>query len=354
MWGWSLGTRSAYTSDDGGRAVILPAPSRASARATTFLPSAAPISGYQKNTTRNGMHISHYNLQSTTKRCCRRLKSWLQEHVCKQNSQSNSKLPRCDVLLFVATPTEKEKLEEVARSLNLQFTRRQGKAFKYYDLGQVGTYRVMAVKSEVGAFGHDGSAARAIAAKIETHATGLVSLGMAFGTDPHKSTGFRGQNKGDVLVSRILLPYDNRRVRSVDGAVVTDYERVVPYHAKESLVKALRKHSMSSEWETHVHFGAMLTGGALIECARFRDDLVRRLSDRGELVIGGEMEGAGLLAASNPRAPTWIIAKGILDFADEERDPKSPQFARDRAIACECAAKFVLTALLSDNPDEQN
>ena len=300
------------------------------------------------------MPISLNNLQCATKRCYRRLKSWLRERVCTQISQSGPNLPRCDILLFVATPTEKKKLEEIALSLNLKFAPIQGKSFKYYDLGQVGTFRVMAVKSEVGAFGHDGSAARAIAAKTETHATGLVSLGMAFGAGSYESTDVRVQNTGDILVSRLLLPYDNRRVYSVDGAVITDYERVVSYYAKPSLVRVLRKHSISSEWESHVHFGAMLTGGALIKCARFRDELVRNLSNRGELVIGGEMEGAGLLAASNPRAPTWIIAKGILDFADEERAPNSPDFITDREMACELSARFVLTALLSFDPDEPN
>ncbi len=248
---------------------------------------------------------------------------------------------RCDILLFVVTPTEIKKLEEVAVSLKLTFAERKGRAFNYYDLGQVGTYRVMAVQTEMGPFSHDGSAARALIAKTETRATALVSLGMAFGISREK------QKLGDLLVSKILLPYDNRRVHSENGKMETGYENVRPHFAKESLISVLSKLSGEAEWSSKVSFGALLTGGARIHCAEFRDELVRCLSGHGEPVIGGEMEGVGLLAASHPENPIWIIVKGISDFADENR---ATEVKIGRPIACENAAKFVLSALRNFNP----
>ena len=59
-------------------------------------------------------------------------------------------------------------------------------------------------------------------------------------------------------------------------------------------------------------------------------------------VIGGEMEGAGLLSVSPRKHPLWIVVKGICDFADENRDA---EITDNRPIACRNAALFVLSAL---------
>lgn len=276
-----------------------------------------------------------------------RLTEWACQH-CSRHSQRETEDLRCDILLFVATPTEEEKLEEVARSLELNFQEKQGRAFTYFDLGQVGTFRVMAVKTEMGPFAHDGSAAHAILAKTETKASSLVSLGMAFGTSPKE------QNPGDIVVSKILLPYDNRRVYSESGEVKTDYGTVKPYLAKQSLIVILSNFAARTEWRSRVNIGALLTGGARIQCSAYRDELARNLSDHGEVVIGGEMEGVGLLSASDPGDPCWIIVKGISDFADESRadlsEAAKKEFKRHRALACENAARFVLSAFKDFDP----
>jgi nucleoside phosphorylase len=253
---------------------------------------------------------------------------------------------RCDILLFVATSTEKEQLREAARRLGLSFTRIKGTFFRYYDLGQLGTYqRVLAVKTEMGPFSHEGSAARALMAITETKATAMISTGMAFGVDR------KTQKHGDILVSRSLLTYDNRRVFSGFWSSRTDYTSVKPFLAKEALLNSLGKLSRQEEWRDRVTFGAMLTGGARIHCAKYRDHLVKAMSGHGEPVIGGEMEGAGLLAASNPEAPTWVIVKSICDFADKKRDD---EFKVWRDKACENAAMFVLTALRDFDPEVEN
>jgi len=58
--------------------------------------------------------------------------------------------------------------------------------------------------------------------------------------------------------------------------------------------------------------------------------------------IGGEMEGIGLLAASNKAEPVWAIVKGISDFADDQRHD---EIEATRAAACLNAVRFVLAAL---------
>ena len=115
---------------------------------------------------------------------------------------------RCDVLLFVAVASEEKQLKAVAKSLGLSFEKRPGGHFDYFDLGRVGTFKVLAVRTEMGPFSNEGSAARALLAKAETGATALVSVGMAFGVNR------KTQKPGDILVSQSLLTYDNRRVHS--------------------------------------------------------------------------------------------------------------------------------------------
>jgi adenosylhomocysteine nucleosidase len=252
---------------------------------------------------------------------------------------------RCDVILFVAVATEEKQLKAVAKELGLAFEKCQGGHFDYFDLGQVGTFRVLAVRTEMGPFSHDGSAARALLAKAETGATALVSVGMGFGVD--RTT----QKPGDILVSQSLLTYDKRRVHSGFWSSKVDYSEITPFQAKETLLKTLRRLAQDQRWRTVVKFGPMLTGGARIHCARFRDHLVNALSRDNERVIGGEMEGVGLLSASNPEAPSWIVVKGICDYADKRRDAEVIKW---RALACENAARFVLTALRDFDPESES
>lgn len=258
------------------------------------------------------------------------------EHIPPTNITSTVERMQCDVLLFIATSTEKEQLKKVAKELNFQFNRKKGDLCNYYDLGRVGNYRVMAVKTEMGPLSYDGSAARAINAMAETSATSLILLGMAFGINRDM------QELGSLLVSKILLPYDNREVLTIDGRMHVDYTGVVAHQSKESLIKILEKESELPEWNGIITFGALLTGAAKIRCTEYRNELVKSLSSRGEMVVGGEMEGVGLLSTCDRSFPTWVVVKGISDYADENRE-RDIEIGREKA--CKNAARFVLQAL---------
>lgn len=58
------------------------------------------------------------------------------------------------------------------------------------------------------------------------------------------------------------------------------------------------------------------------------------------------MEGVGLVGLSPKEFPSWIVVKGVSDFADEARRsaPKS-QVKDAQRLACENAATLVLGAL---------
>jgi len=240
----------------------------------------------------------------------------------------------CHYLLFVATGTEKDELEKAAKESGFTFSRKKGRLGRYYDLGTIGVFRVLAVRTQMGPFSYGGSASKAIYYMAETRAVGIISLGMSFGVNR------KSQKIGDVLVSKTLLPYDNRDVVTEDGRMKAYYHRVRPHKSDARLFRLLRKESERDRWKGRVHPGALLTGGARIRCKDYRDEL-RRI-ESSEPIVGGEMEGVGLLSVSPPETPSWIVAKGICDFADEERD----EIIEDtRPVACRNSALFVLDAL---------
>lgn len=97
--------------------------------------------------------------------------------------------------------------------------------------------------------------------------------------------------------------------------------------------------------EPAIHVGAILSGAARIHSSAFRNELVAGVPGGDDLIVGGEMEGVGLLAASASRDdPIWCVVKGISDFADENRDSV---IATGREVACRNAAEFVLSALVN-------
>jgi len=102
----------------------------------------------------------------------------------------------------------------------------------------------------------------------------------------------------------------------------------------------------AGEHDYGVYLGAMLSGSARIHSGFYRNELVESIPPGEDRIIGGEMEGFGLLAASSDwDNPIWCIVKGISDFADEHRDAIIQE---SRPIACRNAALFVLSALAND------
>lgn len=245
--------------------------------------------------------------------------------------------PRCDVLLFVATSTEADQLEAAAKEWEVPFQKKGSTLGNYRDLGKVGARRVLVVRTDMGAIGRGASAARALRYKEATGATGMISLGMAFGIDR------KTQKYGDVLVASSVLPYDDRQVHTVDGNLTYSYDdKWRPFHANPSLLEVFENHVRANKESFSVSFGALLSGGARIRSEPYKKMLIERTAHCGEQVIGGEMEGAGLLAASDPDEPSWVIVKGISDFADDVHDES---FVYHRSLACKNAATFVLKAL---------
>jgi nucleoside phosphorylase len=273
----------------------------------------------------------------------------------------------CSLLLLLATPTEEKGLKQAATDCNIQCTRVKAKnsslQVEFYDLGTVGAEsRVIALPPArtddnelvMGAMGFFGSAARAMRLRVATGAQSIVQVGMAFGIDPER------QKIGDVLVSTSLIPYDNRIVQPLirecgkcgepAAGFMTDYKEVTREHGRPSLVSLFRREQARREQagktDYQVYLGAMLSGAARIHCRCYRDEVAQGVRPGEDLIVGGEMEGVGLLAASVAWGdPIWCVVKGICDFADEDR---GAVIREAREGACRNAASFVLSSLVND------
>ncbi len=260
--------------------------------------------------------------------------------------QTSAEALSVSVLLVTATMAEHRQLREEAESLGLPFEKRQGRLRAYYHLGQLGSDRVAAIQVAMGAFGADGAAARCIEARAETQATTIILVGTAFGVAPSV------QNIGDVLVSESVFLYDDRH--AVDDPAARGYALRYPTALKQaSAAWVARFRSTADEIrrasETPpVVVGTLLSGGARIESARYRDQLVAEIPAVEPQVIGGEMEAMGAVAATSGDEPGWIIVKGIADFADAASRAK---IAENRDRAARAAARVVLRTLRTIHPD---
>jgi adenosylhomocysteine nucleosidase len=112
--------------------------------------------------------------------------------------------------------------------------------------------------------------------------------------------------------------------------------------AKAALVKLFEREIDRGGHAFGTHVGTLLSGSAHIFCGQFRDDLVKTIPSGRDRIIGGDMEGIGLLSVSSADKPLWAVVKGISDFADEDRDGI---IGTTRPLACENAVRFVLKAL---------
>lgn len=269
--------------------------------------------------------------------------------------------PVCSLLLFAATPAEETAIEEEAHALQLPLQkdatitthfRELGFKDTVWKLGPIGAETVLVVgcsrvkgRVVMGPYGRLGSAAKGLRYLAASGAQGIIQVGMAFGASRV------WQELGDVLVSSSLVPYDSRDVKPSNSppGYSSDYSETRVEPARSALVERCRRQQQRKEFAFGVHIGAILSGAARIHATAFRDELIRTVPHGTDPIVGGEMEGVGLLAADvKADDPAWCVVKGISDFADERRDD---DIVTGRKVAPRNAAKFVLCSLINDAKD---
>lgn len=235
----------------------------------------------------------------------------------EQQVQSSALTP---VLLVVATDTEHEAVLAAARERNMgPFDPRYIGDHTYFALGSLGGCDLLLVKCDAGTGGPAGSLVTLTDAMRDVAPDSVIMVGIAFGTKPDK------HKMCDVLVSKQVTSYELQRVEEdASGAI-----RFIPRGDRASAPPRIydRFWSGSRDWkEAGVHFGLILSGDKLVDSRTFKEHLLSIESE----AIGGEMEAAGVYAASLKAHIDWIIVKAIVDWG-ENKDKKHQQAAAKNA-----------------------
>jgi len=193
-----------------------------------------------------------------------------------------------------------------------------------YYVGKLGQYFIVHVQCSMGSISPSSSIITVSSAIDIWTPTAVIMVGIAFGKDQSK------QHIGDVLVSEAIIPYNIQKVTTEK----TIQRGIIP-PAGQLLINRFRngrkgwEHRLSNDSAANVFYGSILSGESLIDNLEYRDSLFAAYPT----AIGGEMEGAGLFAASSSRKVEWIVVKGICDFADGNKSANKDQYQKEAADA---------------------
>ena len=198
----------------------------------------------------------------------------------------------------------------------------------YYELGEVGDFRVIHLHSRQGPQEAQLSATQAIS---HWDPELLLAVGIAFGVNEKK------QHIGDVLVSTDVLDYEPARVEP-DG---TFTRRGKPRETSRELSDRVKNLDLQRGgqpgWPT-IHMGTIVSGAKLVDNEEYRDTLAALQGD----VIGGEMEGAGILAACAGKDVDMTVVKAICDWGTKKNNPSKEEDQKKAARNAAIVARAIL------------
>lgn len=153
--------------------------------------------------------------------------------------------------------------------------------------------------------------------------------------------GWRGKVQyGDVILADRLWSYDSGKIRNADG--VENFKAdPIQYRPPEIWVQHMQsvKISEKANWlsqrpplstsldspdETpfQIHVAPMACGAAVIE----DENIFFRLEQSNRKVLGLDMEASALAALAEANNIPFIVAKGVVDFADHSKDDRFHDF----------------------------
>jgi nucleoside phosphorylase len=219
------------------------------------------------------------------------------------------------VLLVVATETELRNLVRVFKEYGYSNVPVILSNLIYLNFGKVGNVELCVLKTDMGSSGTGGVALAMRSVKEYINPDFVVSVGIAFGLNKDK------QQLGDILVARQVKNYEPAKV--IEGGEISRGDKMP---ANSTL---LQRFSYSSAvWEKcDVHFGLVMSGEKLVNSEEF----VMKLKSAEPEAIGGEMEGAGLMAACHVQQIPWVLVKAVCDWGYDKGD-KHQNHASQNAI----------------------
>ena len=238
-----------------------------------------------------------------------------------------------DVLIVTATESELKAI------LNLLIPLKRFKSIlkgfvgpETYYLGRFGLYNSAIFKCRMGAVGQ-GSAALSVCDAVDYWLPkATIMVGVAFGKDSEK------QRIGDVLVASNIIPYEKQRVGTqkifrgdippCDPTLLNRFENALDW-----------KFSIGINSFSKIKSGPVLSGEKLVDDPEFKQGLFEQFPE----AIGGEMEGAGLCAATGRLRAAWLLVKTICDWADGNKNK------RYQVLAAACSSSLVHHVLSEKN-----
>lgn len=162
------------------------------------------------------------------------------------------------------------------------------------------------VKCEAGSLGSGASILTLTDAITNIDIDTIIFSGIAFGNYTKRNGN---QNIGDILVSKQLWNYESGKVD----------DHYIPRGDKCSATPWLldRFQNSALQWdESEIHFGVIASGEKLVNSEEF---VIELMNQEPEL-IGGEMEGVGLVSVAERYRKDWILIKGISDWGVGKTD----------------------------------
>ncbi len=209
------------------------------------------------------------------------------------------------ILLPVANGTEFKIIIEVAKTFGLEL-RKEIIGINTFQIFEKDDYMGYIVKCEAGSIG---AASSILTLTDAIHMIGIDTIifgGIAFGNYLKANTG---QRMGDILVSRQLWNYESAKE---SGNYIPRGDKVT---APPWLLD--RFQNSAQEWENcEVHFGLIASGEKLVNSEEF----LKKIMEAEPELIGGEMEGAGLVSVAERYRKDWILVKAISDWGVGKSD----------------------------------
>lgn len=239
--------------------------------------------------------------------------------------QCNAIKSEIDVVLITATDTE---LKAVLNSLQPDPDREKillvySTAETYY-IGQFGAWKAVVTKCRMGSTGEGSVILATEQAQRLWHPRAIIMVGIAFGKNPRK------QRIGDVLVASQIISYEQQRIG--EQAQIEYRGSITP-----SNTTLLNRFENVQNWQfirpdgsnAKIYVKPILSGEKLVDDPVFKAQLFEQFPQAS----GGEMEGAGLCAASGRVGTAWILVKSICDWGDGKKHKKHQPFAAAAAVS---------------------
>ncbi len=229
-----------------------------------------------------------------------------------------------DVVIITATNVE---LKAVLRLLT-PLPQRKRALLVYagpetYYLGKFGAHNAVVTKCRMGAIDSGGVILATEQAQRLWRPKAIIMTGIAFGKALDK------QKMADVLIASQIISYEQQRV----GEKEIVYRGSIP----PSNTTLLNRFENVQNWKfirpdgqaCAIHIGPILSGEKLIDNPKFKATLFKHFPQ----AIGGEMEGAGLVAASGRVGTAWILVKSICDWGDGKKHKQHQPLAAAAAVS---------------------